>query len=191
MGAVVTYYPAISLWAVNLLSEIRSWPDFVNAAFVFIVACLWLRSTAQAWRDEEIKGMTGSLVSFYLAWSLYAVWLFFHLQSPVSGWLFAFLAVTQTIYLFSYWVFAGPINYDRRRDRARLWCMFRVRRIMSFGSAALEEIVDLPAFLPPDRVMSVLPIHNCRVCGTETRHDLDGHCMICDTKNGGEHGTTD
>ena len=176
----------------------------MNAAFVFVVACLWCRSTVQAWRDEEIKGMTGSLVAFYLAWSLYAVWLFFHLSNPISGYLFGFLAGTQTLYLFSYWIFAGPINYDRPRDRARLWFLFRIRRLGILAAAAVEENADMPRFasggyyepkgpLPlvgehvTETVLPrcVLPLQQCNTCGFETHHDLDGHCMICDTRNKG------
>ena len=136
--------------------------------------------------------MTGSLVAFYLAWSLYAVWLFFHLSNPISGYLFGFLAGTQTLYLFSYWIFAGPINYDRPRDRARLWFLFRIRRLGILAAAAVEENSEIarfatggyyePKYQPPqggETILprSVLPLQQCNTCGFETHHDLDGHYM--------------
>ncbi len=175
--------PAAMLWLGQFIYYIYQHfisADLGNAVLEFIGGCLiWLHSI-RTWKDEEIKGVSVWPFVFFWTWGIYNCWYYAHIGQPISGAVAFMPALANSAFLFSYWLFAGPFNYDRRRDRIRWWLVSRINRLLGkfcyLGEAVLEA-ADLPT-----RTTAALPEKQCNVCGMITKHDLDGHCIICDTK---------
>jgi hypothetical protein len=167
-------------------------PDFFNAALEFVGGCLIWLHTVRAWKDEEIKGVSGWPFIFFWTWGIYNLWYYTHIGQPISGAVAFMPALANSAFLFSYWVFVGPVNLDRRRDRARLWVMFKIKKVVVFFDQALdvmEEVADLPPRPKaplPTRTTAALASYYCPTCCFTQHHDLDGHCMVCDKLNKGD-----
>jgi hypothetical protein len=158
--------------------------DVINAGFALVAGWFWLQNTATAFRDEEIKGMKPYVLITYILWGMYCVPFMLQTGSPYSAAAFAFLTFANATYAFAYWLFAGTFNYDIASHRLR-WRIIRfLKRRPKFASGGIVNVnvKTLIGERGPEHIVP-LPWHWCQCCGDETRHDLDGHCMVCDTKN--------
>src|SRR3990167_1554443 len=118
--------------------------DLGNAILEFVGGCLIFLHTKRAWKDQEIKGVHWGPFVFFWTWGVYNLWYYAHIGQPISGYIAFMPCLANTAYLFSFWLFNGSFNYDRRNDRARWWVLTRINRFRAFWGAALEEAADLP-----------------------------------------------
>lgn len=139
-------------------------PDYINSGFIIFVAIMWLRSARYAIRNEDIAEKEPIFTAVYCAWSIFSVFWMLALGYWASAALFMALGAAQAIFLLLCFIYCGTFNFDRRRDRVR-WKLITTIRHMREPRAKHAE----------------LPWKWCQLCGDETRHDLDGHCMICDS----------
>lgn len=176
-------FPAIAAGLAAVLKH-AAVPDIINATLEFVGGCLIWMHTARAWRDEEIKGVHWGPFVFFWTWGVYNLWYYSHIGQPISGAVAFMPCLATTAYLFTYWIFAGNFNYEKRNDRARWWFLSRINRLRGPRPTLGDMLLDAIEQDRRDEVLrdAALPSTHCNTCGFVTRHDLDGHCMICDHK---------